>query len=104
MGNAHLPLQDFFMPGNLFTVAPKKEITIIRAGSYWAFKHFFEVRRSFKSLPITMTRMDFVSSSRRPARGTCRKILERRGFSVKVIESSLGYVVKLSARADIPGC
>jgi len=94
------PLQDFFMPGNLLPVTPKKEISIIRAGSYWAFKHFFEGKEIFQELADYYDKDGFRFILRTPGeRNLVAKILERRGFSVKVIESSRGYVVKLSRKS-----
>ncbi len=94
------PLQDFFMTGNLLPVNPKKEIAIIRVGSYWAFKHFFEDKEIFQELADYYDKDGFRFILRTPGeRNLVAKILERRGFSVKVIESSRGYVVKLSRKS-----
>ena len=94
------PLQDFFMTGNLLPVNPKKEIAIIRAGSYWAFKHFFEGKEIFQELADYYDKDGFRFILKTPGeRNLVAKILERRGFSVKVIESSRGYVVKLSRKS-----
>ena len=94
------PLQDFFMTGNLLPVNPKKEISIIRVGSYWAFKHFFEDKEIFQELADYYDKDGFRFILRTPGeRNLVAKILERRGFSVKVIESSRGYVVKLSRKS-----
>ena len=94
------PLQDFFMTGNLLPVNPKKEIAIIRVGSYWAFKHFFEDKEIFQELADYYDKDGFRFILKTPGeRNLVAKILERRGFSVKVIESSLGYVVKLSRKS-----
>ena len=38
------------MPGNHQQVPPKKEITIIKAGSCWLFKHYFEDKQIFQEL------------------------------------------------------
>jgi len=94
------PLQDFFMTGNLLPVNPKKEIAIIRVGSYWAFKHFFEGKEIFQELADYYDKDGFRFILKTPGeRNLVAKILERRGFSVKVIESSRGYVVKLSRKS-----
>jgi hypothetical protein len=94
------PLQDFFMTGNLLPVNPKKEIAIIRVGSYWAFKHFFEDKEIFQELADYYDKDGFRFILKTPGeRNLVAKILERRGFSVKVIESSRGYVVKLSRKS-----
>jgi len=94
------PLQDFFMPGNLLPVVPKKEITIIRAGRHWAFKHFFEDKETFQELADYYDKDGFRFILKTPGeRNLVAKILERRGFSVKVIENSRGYVVKLSRKS-----
>ena len=51
-------------------------------------------------MPITTIKMATDSSSRPPARGTwSRKLLERRGFAVALVENSRGYVVKLSHKS-----
>ena len=82
------------MPGNLLPVTHKKEITIIRAGSHWAFKYFFEDKENFQELADYYDKEGFRFILRTPGeRNLVAKILERRGFSVKVIESSRGYVV-----------
>jgi len=94
------PLQDFFMTGNLLPVNPKKEIAIIRVGSYWVFKHFFEDKEIFQELADYYDKDGFRFILKTPGeRNLVAKILERRGFSVKVIESSRGYVVKLSRKS-----
>ena len=85
------------MMGNLLPVNPKKEIAIIRVGSYCAFKHFFEDKEIFQELADYYDKDGFRFILKTPGeRNLVAKILERRGFSVKVIESSRGYVVKLS--------
>ena len=88
------------MTGNLLPVNPKKEIAIIRVGSYWAFKHFFEDKEIFQELADYYDKDGFRFILKTPGeRNLVAKILERRGFSVKVIESSRGYVVKLSRKS-----
>ncbi len=88
------------MTGTLLPVNPKKEIAIIRVGSYWAFKHFFEDKEIFQELADYYDKDGFRFILKTPGeRNLVAKILERRGFSVKVIESSRGYVVKLSRKS-----
>ncbi|MGB3919732.1 hypothetical protein [Methanothrix sp.] len=80
--------------------ASKREITIIRAGSYWAFKHFFEDKETFRELASYYDRNEFRFILKTPGeRNLVAKLLERRGFAVKAIEDSRGYVVKLSRKS-----
>jgi hypothetical protein len=88
------------MPGNPLPVPPKKEITIIRAGKHWVFKHFFEDKETFRDLADYYDKDEFRFVLKTPGeRNLVAKLLERRGFAVKVIESSRGYVVKLSRKS-----
>lgn len=88
------------MPVNPLPVPPKKEITIIRAGNHWAFKHFFEDKETFRELADYYDKDEFRFVLKTPGeRNLVAKLLERRGFAVRVIESSRGYVVKLSRKS-----
>jgi len=88
------------MPGNPLPVSPKKKITIIRAGNHWAFKHFFEDKETFRELADYYDEDEFRFVLKTPGeRNLVAKLLVRRGFAVRVIENSRGYVVKLSRKS-----
>jgi len=88
------------MPGNLVPVSAKKKITIIRAGNHWAFKHFFEDKEIFRELADYYDKDEFRFVLKTPGeKNLVAKLLERRGFAVRLIEVSRGYVVKLSRKS-----
>ncbi len=85
------------MPDNDLPAAPKKNITIIKAGHHWLFKHFFEDKDLFRELADYYDKDGYRFVLRTPGeRNLVQKLLERRGFEVVVAEDSRGYVVKLS--------
>lgn len=85
------------MPDHDLPAAPKKSITIIKAGQHWIFKHFFEDEDLFKELADYYDKDGYRFVLRTPGeRNLVQKLLERRGFEVVVAENSRGYVVKLS--------
>ena len=85
------------MPDNDLPAAPKKNITIIKAGHHWLFKHFFEDKDLFRELADYYDKDGYRFILRTPGeRNLVQKLLERRGFEVVVAEDSRGYVVKLS--------
>ena len=80
--------------------APKKSITIIKAGHHWLFKHFFEDKDIFKELADYYDKDGYRFVLRTPGeKNLVQKLLERRGFEVILAESSRGYVVKLSRQS-----
>ncbi|OPY48687.1 MAG: hypothetical protein A4E49_03436 [Methanosaeta sp. PtaU1.Bin112] len=84
------------MPDMAPPAAPRKSITIIKAGRHWAFKHFFEDRSIFKELADYYDRDSYRFVIRTPGeRNLVQKLLERRGFEVTLAESTRGYAVKL---------
>ena len=85
------------MPDQDMPAAPKKNITIIKAGQHWIFKHFFEDKDIFRELADYYDKDGYRFVLRTPGeRNLVQKLLERRGFEVVVAEDSRGYVVKLS--------
>ena len=88
------------MPDDDLPAAPKKSIIIIKAGSHWIFKHFFEDKDIFKELADYYDKDGYRFVLRTPGeRNLVQKLLERRGFEVILAESSRGYVVKLSRQS-----
>lgn len=88
------------MPGNVLPAPSKKEITIIKAGSRWLFKHFFEDKQIFQELADYYDKDGYRFVLRTPGeRNLMAKLLTRRGFAVTVLENSRGYVVKLSRKS-----
>ena len=88
------------MPDDDLPAAPKKSITIIKAGSHWIFKHFFEDKDIFKELVDYYDKEGYRFVLRTPGeRNLVQKLLERRGFEVILAENSKGYVVKLSRQS-----
>jgi hypothetical protein len=92
--------EDSAMPDDDLPASPKKSITIIKAGSHWIFKHFFEDKDIFKELADYYDKEGYRFVLRTPGeRNLVQKLLERRGFEVILAESSRGYVVKLSRQS-----
>lgn len=88
------------MPGNVLPAPAKKEITIIKAGSRWLFKYFFEDKQIFQELADYYDKDGYRFVLRTPGeRNLMAKLLSRRGFTVTVLENSRGYVVKLSRKS-----
>ncbi len=88
------------MPENALPVVPKKSITIIKAGSHWIFKHFFEDAETFRELADYYDKDGYRFILKTPGeRNLVQKLLERRGFAVALVENSRGYVVKLSHKS-----
>jgi hypothetical protein len=88
------------MPDDDLPASPKKSITIIKAGSHWIFKHFFEDKDIFKELADYYDKEGYRFVLRTPGeRNLVQKLLERRGFEVILAENSRGYVVKLSRQS-----
>ncbi|MBN1235824.1 MAG: hypothetical protein JW999_07220 [Methanotrichaceae archaeon] len=96
-------MPDNDMPADL-PAAPKKSITIIKAGRHWIFKHFFEDKEVFKELADYYDKDDYRFVLKTPGeRNLALKLLERRGFEVALVENSRGYVVKLSRQSRYAG-
>ena len=77
------------MPGNILPAPPKKEITIIKAGSHWLFKHFFEDKQIFQELADYYDKDGYRFVLKTPGeRNLVGKLLTRRGFAVTVVENS----------------
>ena len=92
------------MPENALPVVLKKSITIIKAGSHWIFKHFFEDRETFRELADYYDKDGYRFVLKTPGeRNLVQKLLERRGFDVLLVENSRGYVVKLSHKSRYAG-
>ncbi len=88
------------MPDAPLPAAPKKSITIIKAGHHWLFKHFFEDQSIFKELADYYDKDGYRFVLRTPGeRNLVQKLLERRGFEVILTERSRGYVVKISRQS-----
>ncbi len=88
------------MPDDDLPASPKKSITIIKAGSHWIFKHFFEDKEIFKELADYYDKEGYRFVLKTPGeRNLVQKLLERRGFEVALVESSRGYVVKLDRQS-----
>lgn len=88
------------MPEDDLPAAPKKSITIIKAGHHWLFKHFFEDKDIFKELADYYDKDGYRFVLRTPGeKNLVQKLLDRRGFEVILAESSRGYVVKLSRQS-----
>jgi len=92
--------EEFSVPENAIPVVPKKSITIIKAGSHWIFKHFFQDRETFREIADYYDREGYRFVLKTPGeRNLVQKLLERRGFDVLLVENSRGYVVKLSHKS-----
>jgi len=92
------------VPENTIPVVPKKSITIIKAGSHWIFKHFFENRDIFRELADYYDKDGYRFELKTPGeRNLVQKLLERRGFAVELVDNSRGYVVKLSHKSRYAG-
>ena len=88
------------MPDDDLPAAPKKSIAIIKAGSHWLFKHFFEDKDIFKELADYYDKDGYRFVLKTPGeRNLVQKLLERRGFEVALVENSRGYVVKLGRQS-----
>ncbi len=88
------------MPDAPLPAAPKKSITIIKAGHHWIFKHFFEDKDIFRELAEYYDKDGYRFILKTPGeKNLVQKLLERRGFEVILAESSRGYVVKLSRQS-----
>jgi hypothetical protein len=88
------------LPENAPPVTLKKSITIIKAGSHWIFKHFFEDRETFRELADYYDKDGYRFVLKTPGeKNLVQKLLERRGFDVLLVENSRGYVVKLSHKS-----
>ena len=88
------------MPENTLPVTSKKSITIIKAGSHWIFKHFFDDTESFRELADYYDKDGYRFVLKTPGeRNLVQKLLEHRGFEVELVENSRGYVVKLSRKS-----
>ena len=88
------------MPENPLPVTSRKSITIIKAGSHWIFKHFFEDTESFRELADYYDKDGYRFVLKTPGeRNLVQKLLEQRGFDVLLMENSRGYVVKLSHKS-----
>jgi hypothetical protein len=85
---------------NALPVVPKMSITIIKAGSHWIFKHFFEDAETFRELADYYDKVGYRFILKTPGeRNLVTKLLERRGYAVALVENSRGYVVKLSHKS-----
>lgn len=92
------------MPENAIPVVPKKSITIIKAGSHWIFKHFFEDRETFREIADYYDKDGYRFVLKTPGeRNLVQKLLERRGFDILLMENSRGFVVKLSHKSRYAG-
>ncbi|MDD1750748.1 MAG: hypothetical protein LUO89_12850 [Methanothrix sp.] len=88
------------MPDDGLPAAPTKCITIIKAGSHWMFKYYFEDRDIFKELADYYDKDGYRFVLKTPGeRNLVQKLLERRGFEAKLVESSRGYAVKLDRKS-----
>ena len=88
------------MPENALPVTSKNSITIIKAGSHWIFKHFFEDMETFRELADYYDKDGYRFVLKTPGeRNLVQKLLEQRGFDVELVENSRGYVVKLSRKS-----
>ena len=89
---------------NTLPVTSKKSITIIKAGSHWIFKHFFDDTESFRELADYYDKDGYRFVLKTPGeRNLVQKMLEQRGFDVVLVENSRGYVVKLSHKSKYGG-
>ena len=92
------------MPENTLPVTSKKSITIIKAGSHWIFKHFFDDTESFRELADYYDKDGYRFVLKTPGeRNLVQKLLEQRGFDVEMVENSRGYVVKLDRKSRYAG-
>lgn len=92
------------MPDVAPPAAPKKSITIVKAGRHWMFKQFFEDKDIFRELADYYDKDGYRFVLRTPGeKNLVQKLLERRGFEVILAESSRGYVVKLSRQSRYAG-
>ena len=88
------------MPEDAISAVPKNRITIIKAGSHWIFKHFFEDMETFRELADYYDKDSYRFVLKTPGeRNLVQKLLEQRGFDVSSVENSRGYVVKLSRKS-----
>jgi hypothetical protein len=88
------------LPENTLPVTSKKSITIIKAGSHWIFKHFFDDTENFRELADYYDKDHYRFVLKTPGeRNLVQKLLEQRGFAVTLVENSRGYVVKLSRKS-----
>jgi hypothetical protein len=88
------------MPDDDLPATPKKSIAIIKAGSHWLFKHFFEDKDIFKELADYYDKDGYRFVLKTPGeRNLVQKLLERRGFEVALVEDSRGYIVKLGRQS-----
>ena len=92
------------MPENTLPATSKKSITIIKAGSHWIFKHFFDDTEGFRELADYYDKDGYRFVLKTPGeRNLVQKLLEQRGFDVELVENSRGYVVKLSHKSKYAG-
>ena len=92
------------MPENTLPVTSKKSIIIIKAGSHWIFKHFFEDMETFRELAHYYDKDGYRFVLKTPGeRNLVQKLLEQRGFDVALVDNSKGYVVKLSHKSKYAG-
>jgi hypothetical protein len=88
------------LPENTLPVTSKKSIIIIKAGSHWIFKHFFDDTESFREIADYYDKDGYRFVLKTPGeRNLVQKLLEQRGFEVELVENSRGYVVKLSRKS-----
>ncbi|NTV28380.1 MAG: hypothetical protein HGA93_06885 [Methanothrix sp.] len=88
------------MPENPLPATSTKSITIIKAGSHWIFKHFFEDLETFREIADYYDRDGYRFILKTPGeKNLVQKLLEQRGFDVAMAENSRGYVVKLSRKS-----
>ena len=75
--------EEFSLPENALPVTSKKNITIIKAGSHWIFKHFFDDTESFRELADYYDKDVYRFVLKTPGeRNLGQKLLEQRGFDV----------------------
>lgn len=92
------------MPENALPDSSKNRITIIKAGSHWIFKHFFEDMETFRELADFYDKDGYRFILKTPGeRNLVQKLLEQRGFDVEMVENSRGYVVKLDRKSRYAG-
>ncbi len=89
------------MQANVYDVVPRKKgITFFKIGGQWTFKHYFEDVETFKELAEYYDKDDYRFILKTPGeRNKAQKFLAQRGFDVKLVESTRGYVVKLARYA-----
>ncbi len=92
------------MSENPLPAVSKNIITIIKAGSHWIFKHFFEDMEIFRELADFYDKDGYRFILKTPGeRNLVQKLLEQRGFDVMLVENSRGYVVKLDRKSRYAG-